>query len=147
MTVPNHDWAKKIAEPTTETIHAELHGHVDVFVNPKAKRVFDGAKVMAQLSITQQAGLHTLVRRAIAAELEKIQHTYNTRAGGLIAPGNVAYDLADRANRILQWEPTWCVVATYVDGTEEKHPHQHLDEALMDVATEIHGIEKKLRMT
>lgn len=148
MTVPNYDWARKIGEPTVETIQAELRGTADIFLNPRAKRVFSGEKLLEQLNITQIAGLHLLVRAVIAAELRKIEHFYDTRPGGMIAPANVAYDLADRRNTLLQWKPTWSVVTKYEgeDG-EEVQPFDNLDEALFDTTQVTPKQTKTLRMT
>lgn len=145
MTVPNHDWARKLAEPTTETIQAELCGSADVWLNPKKLHRFSGAALLEQLSHTQTASLHMLIRRAIALELEKLEHKFSARHEA-IAPANAAYWIADRAREIRDWTPTWCVVTMYQDGNEDEQPFKHLDEALYDLATVIGGTTKKLRM-
>jgi len=145
VTVPNHDWARRLADPTTETIQAELLGSADVKVNPKKLHRFSGEGIMRQLSHTQTASLHILVRRAIALELEKLEHKFASRHGA-IAPSNAAYWIAERAQQIRDWEPTWCVVTKYPDGTEDEQPFEHLDEALADLSRETPGLDKILRM-
>lgn len=145
MTVPNHDWARRLAEPTTETIQAELCGEARVRLNDRRERVFDGKALMAQLSETQTAGLHTLIRRAIAAELEKLEHKFSSRHEA-IAPDNAAYWIAERAQEIRGWTPTWCSVTKYPDGSEDEQPFDTLDAALFDVAHEFMDQTKRLRM-
>lgn len=145
MTVPNHDWARRLAEPTTETIQNELLGEVYSELSPKLRRRFDGTAMMRQLNHTQTAGLHILIRRAIALELEKLEHKFSARHDA-IAPDNAAYWCAERAREIRGWVPTWCVVTMYEDGNEDEQPFEHLDEALYDLATVIGGTTKKLRM-
>ena len=145
MTVPNHDWARKLAEPTTETIQAELCGTAETKTAPRITRRFAGARLMARFNHTQTAALHKLVRRAIALELEKLEHKFSARHEP-IAPDNAAYWLAERAREICDWEPSWCVVTTYPDGHEDEQPFKYLDEALGDLSRETPGLEKKLRM-
>lgn len=144
-TVPNHDWARRLGEPTTETIQAELRGQVAVAVNERKQRVFDGEAMIAQLSATQTAGLHTLIRQAIALELEKLEHRFSAHHNP-IAPDNAAYWIAEKAREIRDWEPTWCVVTTYPDGTEDEQPFPTLDAALFDVTQTFMDTTKKLRM-
>lgn len=145
MTVPNHDWARKLAEPATETIQAELHGITLTRVGPRTTKRFTGSWLMARFNHTQTAALHKLVRRAIALELEKLEHKFSARHEP-IAPSNAAYWLAERAREIRDWEPSWCVVTTYPDGHEDEQPFEYLDEALDDLSRETPGLEKKLRM-
>lgn len=145
MTVENHDWARKLAEPTTETIQAELSKEVRTKVNDRTERVFRGSDMLAQLTITQIAGLHKLVREVIAVELEKLEHRFSARHEP-IAPSNAAYWCAERAQEIRSWEPSWCSVTTYEDGSQDEHPFPTLDAALYDVAQSFMGQEKKLRM-
>lgn len=144
-TVPNHDWARKISEPTTETIQAELTGEARVRLNDRRDRLFPGTELMAQLSETQTAGLHKLIRNVIAAELEKMEHKFSARHEA-IAPANAAYWLAERAREIRGWEPSWCVVTRYEDGTEDEQPFGTLDAALHDVGQTFMGTTKRLRM-
>lgn len=145
MTVPNHDWARKLAEPTTETINAELLGSAETKVGPRTRRRFFGSYFMAKLNHTQTAALHKLIRRAIALELEKLEHKFSARHEP-IAPSNAAYWIAERARQIRDWEPSWCVVTTYPDGHEDEQPFEYLDEALADLSRPTPGLEKKLRM-
>lgn len=145
MTVPNHDWARRLAEPTTETIQNELLGEVYSALSPKLRRRFDGTAMMQQLTHTQTASLHTLIRRVVALELEKLEHKFSSRHGA-IAPSNAAYWIAERAREIRDWTPTWCVVTKYADGTEDEQPFEQLDEALGDLARELPNCEKILRM-
>jgi hypothetical protein len=147
MTVPNHDWAKKIAEPTTQTIDSELRQDVRIPVSDIAKYRFDGAGFMLKLSPMQTAALHILIRYAIAAELEKLVHSYNTRPGGLVAPANVAYHIAEKAQEIRSWLPSWNVVTAYEDDSpEEEHAFPYLDDAVNDAGLEPPGMTKKVRM-
>jgi hypothetical protein len=145
MTIPNHDWATRLAEPTTETIQAELNGTVLTYLNPKVARRLEGTAMMSQLNHTQTAALHILVRRVVALELEKLEHKFSARHDA-IAPGNAAHWIAERAREIRAWTPTWCVVTGYQDGAEDEQPFETLDEALYDLATVIKGTTKKLRM-
>ena len=145
MTVPNHDWARKLAEPTTETIQAELNRDARTRVGPGFVRRFNGSTLMSKLNLTQTAALHKLVREVVAIELEKLEHKFSARHEP-IAPSNAAYWIADRAREIRNWEPTWCVVTTYPDGHEDEQPFEYLDEALADLSQETPGLEKKLRM-
>lgn len=145
VTVPNYDWARKLAEPTTETIQAELHGIVDTAVNSVKMRRFFGKWLMAKLNHTQTAALHKLVRNAIALELEKLEHKFSARHEP-IAPDNAAYWIAERAREIRNWEPSWCVITTYPDGNEDEQPFEFLDEALADLGRGTPGLEKALRM-
>jgi len=147
MTVPNHDWAKAIAEPTTETIDHALQQTVRI---PRSEGVsvrFDGEGFVLKLTSAQTAAIHTLVRHAIAAEIEKLVHSYNTRPGGLVAPANVAYHLAETAEKIRSWKPSWCVVTEYDDGSPpEEHPFDYLNDAIVDAGLELSGTSKKMRM-
>lgn len=145
MTVPNHDWARKLAEPTTETIQAELCTDVAMPFSRKVNRIFSGSAVLAQLNLTQTASLHLLIRQAIALELEKLEHKFSARHGP-IAPDNAAYWIAERAREIRGWWPSWCIVTTYLDGHEDEQPFEYLDEALADLSRDAPGLEKKLRM-
>lgn len=145
MTVPNHDWARKLAEPTTETIQAELSGMALTALNPKLQRRFHGTSLMNRLTHTQTASLHILIRRVVALELEKLEHKFSARHEP-IAPDNAAYWIAERAREIRAWEPSWCIVTTYPDGHEDEQPFEYLDEALADLSRDAPGLEKKLRM-
>lgn len=145
MTVPNHDWARKLAEPTTETIQAELRGTVDTKINAKKLHRFSGEGILRQLSHTQTAAVHKLVRNVVALELEKLEHRFSARHEP-IAPDNAAYWIAERAREIRAWEPLWCVVSKYPDGHEDEQPFEYLDEALADLSRETPGLEKTLRM-
>lgn len=134
--VPNHDWAKVLTEPTTETIDRCLQD--SNFVKALLQR----------LTEKQTAALHWSVRKAIAAEMLKLEHSYSSRPGGLVAPANVAYHLAERGREIADWTPSWCVVTTYVDedGVEEEQPFDDLTEAKLDCVTIPPRTTKKLRM-
>jgi len=145
VTVPNHDWARKLAEPTTETINAELRGTADTKLNAKKLHRFSAGAILDRLSLTQVAAVHALVRRIVALELEKLEHRFSARHEP-IAPDNAAYWCAERAREIRAWEPSWCVVTTYLDGHEDEQPFEFLDEALGDLSRETPGLEKKLRM-
>jgi hypothetical protein len=147
VTVPNHDWAKVLAEPTTETIDFELRQDVRIPVSDIAKYRFNGAGFMLKLSPMQTAALHIMVRRAIAAEMQKLVHSYNTRPGGLVSPSNVAYHIAETAEKIRTWLPSWCVITTYADGApDEEQPFPYLDDAVLDAGLEMPGMTKKVRM-
>jgi len=76
--------------------------------------------------------LHKAIRAIVTAELLKLEHGYSSRAD-LIAANNVAYALAERGRTIGSWEPQWCVVTTYADGTEDEQPFDSYDDALYDV--------------
>lgn len=147
MTVPNHDWARVVAEPTTETIDYALQQTVRI---PRADGVtvkFDGEGFVLKLTSSQTAAIHTLIRQAIAAELEKLVHGYRTRPGGMVSPANVAYHLAEVAEKIRSWTPTWCVVTQFDDGSpEEEHPFEFLNDAITDAGLCVPGATKKLRM-
>lgn len=147
MTVPNHDWARKIAEPTTETIDHALQQTVRIPITEIAKYKFDGKGFVEKLSPLQTAAIHTMIRYAIAAELEKLVHRYNTRAGGLVAPANVAYHLAEKAEEIRSWMPSWCVVTEFEDGSPpEEHPFTYFNDAIIDAGLELPGMTRKMRM-
>lgn len=150
MTVPNHDWAKAIAEPTTETIDHALQQTVRVKLEPGITYKFDGKGFVEKLTPQQTAAIHTMVRHAIAAELEKLMHSYNTRPGGLVSPANVAYHIAERIEQIRSWEPSWCVVTEYPDhDSPDEHPFEFLRDAMHDVAwadTHEPPLVKKMRM-
>lgn len=148
MTVPNHDWAKAVAEPTTETIDRALQQDVRIKLAPGKKYKFDGKGFVEKLTPQQTAAIHILIRQAIAAELEKLMHSYNSRPGGMIAASNVAYHIAEVVERIRSWEPSWNVVTQYPDGSpEEEHPFEYLEDALNDAAWgPINGMTKKMRM-
>lgn len=147
MTIPNHDWAKVIAEPTTETIDHALQQEVRFRISDTGTYKFNGTGFVEKLSPQQTAAIHTLIRHAIAAELEKLVHSYNTRPGGLVSPANVAYHLAEVAEKIRSWKPTWCVVTQFDDGSpEEEHPFEFLNDAITDAGLCVPGATKKLRM-
>lgn len=147
MTVPNHDWAKAIAEPTTETIDHALQQIVRLRNSETSTYKFDGEGFVLKLSPLMNAAIHTLIRDAIAAELEKLVHNYNCRPGGMVSPANVAYHLAETAETIRSWKPTWCVVTEFADGSPtEEHPFEHLTDAITDAGLEPPGMTKKLRM-
>jgi len=148
VTVPNHDWARVVAEPTTETIDHALQQTVRVKLAPGKRYRFDGTGFVEKLTPQQTAAIHILIRQAIATELEKLVHSYNSRPGGLIAPSNVAYHIAEVAERIRSWEPSWNVVTQYPDGSpEEEHPFEYLEDALTDAACiSVRGMVNKMRM-
>jgi hypothetical protein len=146
VTVPNHDWARIIAEPTTETIDHALQQTVRVPRDSITKVRFDGEAFVAKLTAAQTAAIHMLIRQAIAAELEKLVHSYNTRPGGLVSPANVAYHIAERAEKIRSWMPTWCVVTTYDEGSEDEQPFEFLNDAILDAGLTLPGLNKKMRM-
>lgn len=149
--VPNHDWARVISEPTTETIDRCLQLEF-AFPDPIGDVTLPGTDVL-KLNLLQTAALHRAVRAAVAAELLKIEHGYSSRPGGLVAPANVAYHLAERGREIAAWEPTWCVVTTYPDGEQDEQPFSNLSDAELDLyvgemakAHSDNPMTKKLRM-
>lgn len=147
MTVPNHDWARVLAEPTTETIDHALQQTVRLPLEKGKTYKFDGEGFVLKLSPQQSAAIHLLIRRALAAELEKLMHSYNSRPGGLISPANVAYHLAEKVQELRSWRPSWNVVTTYEeDDGEDEQPFVYLNEALADAAFLLPGLTKKMRM-
>lgn len=147
MTVPNHDWARKVAEPTAETIDHALQQDVRFRISSTGTYKFDGEGFVLKLTPQQNAAIHTLIRQAIAAELEKLVHSYNSRTGGLVSPVNVAFHIAEKAQEIRSWTPTWCVVTSYEDDApDEEHPFPYLMDAIEDAGFAIPGMTKKMRM-
>lgn len=147
MTVPNHDWAKAIAEPTTETIDHALQQSVRLPYSDTATYKFDGTGFVNKLTPQQTAAIHIMIRYAIAAELEKLSHNYNCRPGGMVSPTNVAYHLAEKAQEIRSWTPSWNVTTTYTDGTpDEEFSFPNLMAAIDDAGLEPPGMTKKMRM-
>lgn len=102
--VPNHDWAKEIAESTTDTIDRHLP-----------------AKIHHEMYPTEFHELHTSIRRIIAAELLKLEHRYKARIVAM-QPANIAYQLKIRADDIAAWEPTWEVTVQYKEGSPDIYP-------------------------
>lgn len=146
MSVPNHDWAKALAEPTIETIDHALQQTVQFRISDTGTYRFNGKGFVEKLTPQQTAAIHSMIRHAIAAELEKLVHSYNTRPGGLVSPANVAYHIAETAEKIRSWKPTWCVVTKYPDGGEDEQPFPTMAEAIEDAGWEMPGMTKTMRM-
>lgn len=140
------EWARVVAEPTVETIDHALQQTVRVPIEPGRHMLFDGEKLVLRLSIEQTAAIHMLVRQAIATELLKLEHNYDSRGGGMVAPANVAYHIAEVRNQISSWTPQWTVVTKNPDGTEEEQPFDVLDAAILDAAVELPGLTKVVRI-
>lgn len=110
--VPNHDWAKEIAESTTDTIDRHLPAKIHYEMHPLEFRE-----------------LHSSIRSIIAAELLKLEHRYKARIVAM-QPANIAFQLKSRADDIAAWEPTWEVTVDYKEGSPDVYPVDSYEQAV-----------------
>lgn len=113
--VPNYDWAKEIAESTTDTIDRHLPPTLHHEMHP-----------------VDFHNLHVGIRRAIAAELLKLEHRYKARIVAM-QPANIAYQLKSRADEIGGWEAAWEVTVHYAEGPPDVYPVDSYEKAADEI--------------